>query len=163
VESPIGTALSSIFIGDLVTPHAPGEPFEYVSSVLLLEGELRQVSLPEALGEYPPNPAKARLSDQQLAEVEKAATPTKPVASLLALADDDTFMMCDGFGAAILRNYVAEREPGLLGDPALEIVQPAAGRSAFGGTFWLVVLVLAFVAVLLALGATIAVRVVSGF
>lgn len=161
MDNADGTALSSILIGDIMTPHEPGEPFEYVSSVLVLGGELKQVVLPDALGEYPANPCGALLSSGQFAAIEAAATEAEPAAVLLARTDDETLMVCPDFGDANLRAYLAEHNPELLGDPAVqEEPEPQTSR-------WITALVMAVVAaaiiVLLGLGATVAFRVVNGF
>jgi hypothetical protein len=157
-----GSALADVLIGDIVTPHAPSEPFEYVSSVVLVDGALKQVNLPEVLGEYPKDPWNARLSAEKLEKLRGAATETESPHELLALSDDDTFMIYDGFGDSLMRAYVAEHAPELLSDPVLRESEPADGKSrtisvAFG------VVVLIAVGLLLAMGVWIAVRTVSGY
>jgi hypothetical protein len=154
--------LADVLIGDIVTPHGPSEPFEYVSSVVVLGGELKQVNLPEALGEYPADPCTEELSAEKLAKLRAAAQETESPAELLSLADNDTFIFSRGFGDALMREYVAEHAPDLLGDPVLQEPEAPSAKSR-GISAVLAVIVLIAVALLVAMGVWIAVRTVSGF
>jgi hypothetical protein len=159
-----GVALSHILIGDLVTPHSPTDPFSYVASVVLLDGELKQVSLPEALGEYPKDPSTVSLDAERLDKLKDAASDTDSAEELLARCDEDTFIPFGGCGVENLRAFAAENAPGLLGDPALKKVSRAElPKGTFDSSPLLVVLILILLVVLLAAGAWIAVRVVSGY
>jgi hypothetical protein len=159
-----GVALSHILIGDLVTPHSPTDPFSYIASVVLLNGSLKQVSLPEILGEYPKDPDDVSLDARRLEQLEEAATDTDSPQELLARVDEDTFIPFGGCGIENLRAFAAENAPDLLGDPALQDMSGAElPKGRFDGSPLLVVLVLVLLVVLFAAGAWIAVRVVSGY
>lgn len=157
-------ALSSVLIGDFVTPHAPTEPFEYVASVVVLDGRLHQVSLLDVLDEYPKDPAATRLTAEQLAAMKKAAIDAEPPAQLLARLDADTLMVAPGFGLANLRDYIAASAPELLGESALQDTVPAeTPASPFTGASTTVVIIAIVVLALLAASVWIAVRAVSGY
>jgi hypothetical protein len=156
--------LSDILIGDLVTSHGPTDAFEYVGSVLLIDDTLMQVDLPKALGGYPNAPSSVHLSAEEISSLRDASSHTLPAEELLSLLDDDTFIPAGDAGLANLTALASGQEPGLPGDGDLQ-EDGAAARAAgvSEGSPALVVLVLVLLVVLLAAGAWIAIRAVSGY
>jgi hypothetical protein len=159
-----GTALSDMIAGDLITPHSPTDAFSYVASVVLLDGALRQVPLPEVLGEYPKDPGAVSLSPEQLEAMRASATDADSIEDLLIRVDEDTFVPSAGYGVDNLRKYVAEHAPQLLDDSVLrEVTRAELPRGAFDSSLLFVALILLLLASLLGVGAWVAIRVVSGY
>lgn len=155
--------LSEILVGDLVTPHDLAGSFEYVASVVRLDDEIKQVDLPAVLGEYPAKPSAAALSEDQIAALRAGALPTQSAVELLSMLDDETFIPAPT-GLAYLRADIAQDAPDRLGE--LTLAQRAVAEephAAFEGSPFLVAVVVVLLLALLAVGALVAIRAVSGY
>jgi hypothetical protein len=156
--------LSDILVGDLVTSHGPTDAFEYVGSVLLIGDTLMQADLPKALGGYPNAPSSVHLSAEEISSLRDASSHTLPADELLSLLDCDTFIPAGDAGLANLMALASGHDPHPSADGDVQeegASAPASGLSE--GSPALVVLVLGLLAALLAVGAWIAIRAVSGY